>query len=212
MFIRMLICTVVFFVSTPCISQDEIKLYGGYNQYPGLAFEHNLKTDLTIEIGASFYTKKDGVWHGMEIRDNNLFIHGMLRKYRANKKGNSNFFYGAYLRYWNDNHYAVDAEQQPYSSSLQTLLDSNYRVTHRTNTHKISMGFVIGTKRLITERFTFGANLGIGFSLPFMYWEHTHIYNQGIEKRLIGSDAWIGYFNHLSLLGQLNLGYRLSKK
>ena len=190
------------------LSQSEFKIYGGYLEYPGISYEQTLYKNLSLEIGASFLSKKDGTWHGLEIRDNNLFINGMLKKYHTNKKGKTNFFYGAYIRYWNSNHFAVNAEQLPLPTSIQSLLDSNARVTHATKTHKVSLGLLAGYKWLIGNRLTVGINTGIGFSFPFAYWQKEYVYNQPATTSLYGGDAWVGYFNHLSLIGQLSIGYR----
>ena len=193
-------------------SQSEIKIYGAYNDYPGISFEYTLSKNLSVELGASFRSKNAGTWNGLETRNNNLIINGMLKKYCTNKKGKTNFFYGTYIRYWYSNHFAVNAEQLPLPTSIQSLLDSNYNVTHTTKTHKVSLGFLTGYRWAIGDRFTVGINTGIGFSFPFAYWQKEYTYNQPATISLYGEDAWLGYFNHLSLVGQLSIGYHFGKQ
>lgn len=199
-------------VVQPGLSQSEFKVYGGYLEFPGISYEQTVAKNLSLEIGASFQSKKEGTWHGLEIRDNNLFINGMLKKYRTNKEGKTNFFYGAYMRYWHASRLAVNAEQLPLPTSIQSLLDSNERVTHTTETHKVSLGLLAGYKWLIGNRLTVGINTGIGFSFPFAFWQKEYVYNQSATTSLYGKDAWIGYVNHLSLFGQLSVGYRFGKQ
>lgn len=189
-------------------SQSEIRLYVGLGDYPGISFEHRFTNKWAFETGASFRSFKDGNFHGLQVRENNLFVNGIVKKYHTNKKGKTNFFYGVYLRYWQQYNYALDALKQPYPSSLQTLLDSNFLVTYGTKTYKISLGMITGFTFPIDEKVTFGINMGLGWSLRSTYWEKVFLYNEPNIVYQVHDDEFIGYFNHLSIVGNFSLGYR----
>jgi hypothetical protein len=189
-------------------SQSEIKIYGGVADYPGISFENYLKKNLSVEISTSFRSEKTNFdWEGSPSgnRDNNLFINGFLKKYHTNKKGKTNFYYGAYIRYWQQYNYRINVDQ--LTIAQQAIVDNN-RVNYSTKTNKISYGFLTGYKLPVGQKFTLGINTGIGFSLPFTYWKKEVIYNQPTVVDLVGDADWIGYWNHLSLIGQLSFGYR----
>ncbi|MFN5983350.1 MAG: hypothetical protein ACK476_00460 [Fluviicola sp.] len=205
---RFLLFIVLIFNLQVIYSQSEIRMYVGLGDYPGLSFEHRFKNNLAFETGTSFRSKKNGNFHGLQVREKNLFVNGIVKKYHTNKKGNTNFFYGAYLRYWQQYNYAIDALKQPYPTSLQALLDQNLLVTYGTKTHKISLGLITGFTFPIAEKFTFGINMGLGWSLRSTYWEKVFLYNEPDIVYQVHDNEFIGYFNHLSIVGNISFGYR----
>lgn len=192
-------------------SQNELRFYGGPIDYPGISYEHRSEKNLAFEFGASFRSFQNGKFYSLDVRENNFVVNGMIKKYRTNKKGKTNFFYGGYSRYWLNSNFVVNATKQPYSTSLQVLLDSNETVTYARRTNKISIGFLTGFTFELDKRFSFGINTGIGISIPRTYWVKTFFYNQPVLVKQYGENEWIGYFNHLSLMANVSFGYRFGK-
>jgi hypothetical protein len=205
-----IILSVILAVFTADVnSQSEIKVYGGVLDRPGLSLEQSLSKKIGLELGASYrYKTFEYLFLGSpsDHRENNLFVNAFFKRY-TNINGKQYFFYGAYLRYWQNYHYKINVDQLTNDQRINVNM-----VTHSTKTHKISYGFLAGFKFPIASRFTLGMNTGIGFSSTKTYWKEEERYYAPRIVQNVGRSEWFGYWTHLSGVGHLSFGYRFGKQ
>ncbi len=122
-----------------------MKLYSGYVDMLGLAFEYSLDDKTGVEIGSSFGSSNFNfsILGGSSLggKWNSLYLNAKLKKYIGDSSLDSRFFYGGYLRYWRYAEFASDMknwtqDQQDYAA------DNNVLLSKRTN--KISIGGLLG--------------------------------------------------------------------
>ncbi len=189
------------------IGQMEVKIYTGAFDRHGLAVEYAVNERIGIEIGGSFRTKKTSNFYvnaDVGNRENNFYIHTKLKRYSAKKHAHHGFFYGAYLRYFQHYRTVTDMENWTVEQKEFAATDNAW-ISSRT--HKTSIGILSGYKGKIKSSFNWEISFGLGGSFPFLYTERT-IRTQDEQNGEVGRDLWVGYLNHLSVLGHLSVGYR----
>jgi hypothetical protein len=205
-----LIILLVFLVPK-AFCQSEVKIYAGYYDYPGISFEYTFENKLSIELGGSFRTKLiEETWEDgyIDRRNSNLFINSFIKKYKKNKNGKSKFFYGAYIRFW-QNHQSMEGLDN-MTPQQQTAYDQG--VTISSNENKISFGGLSGFKLPISNGVNIGFTFGLGFSPRKLYWEHRvssdgTTYNDSFEY-----SETFGILFHLSGIGQISFSYVFKSK
>jgi len=173
----------------------EVKLYTGFLDRLGLAYESPINERTSFEIGASFNSSKIFYSFGASPsssgeRDNLIYLNAKLKRYFGDLSQDTRFFYGGYLRYFR---YAA------FSSDIRT--------------HKISIGALLGMKGKLFKSFTWELTVGAGFSPPPLYFSksegtlRTESGPVGPVESEAGHMLPGGYFYHLSLLGHISIGY-----
>ncbi len=206
---KQLFVLILIFASAVCVNaQTEISVYGGLMDYPGLSLEQKFQNKLSVDLSCSYrYRQGDILFADAPNADisTNIMTTLGVKKYNTGDNGKDKFFYGGYLRYWQtgwrvksiDN---LTPDQMQYADSV-ALTTSN-------KTHKISVGGLVGYKFYLGEKFTITLTGGLGFSPKQTYWREIDEYNRPTQTYLYGGNEIIGYFNLLSGIGRLSVGYR----
>lgn len=195
-------------ISTIVVAQTEIGIYGSVLDYPGIYLAHKFNHNLEINLSGSYrYKTGDVIFADAPNKDilTNTFITFAAYKNFDSNVMYGNWFTGAYLRYWSDTWRIsstdnLTIEQAQYADSV-ALTTSNY-------SYKISIGAIGGYKFNLGDHFSITLTAGLGFSPKFAYWRKITEYNREPYTRPYGSNDFIGYFNHLSGIGRLSIGYR----
>lgn len=199
--------TLLVFLPLITFCQSELKVYGALEDYPGVSFEHTFDNEVSIELGGSFRTRlEDDTWEGgpIERRYSNLFINSFIKKYKTKEAGKFKFFYGAYVRFWQD-HQAMKGLDN-MTPQQQAAYDGGY-VTIISNDNKVSFGGLVGFKLPVSNRFNIGFTSGLGFSPRKLYWEHRAFSGGTTRNDPYEYDETFGILFHLSGLAQVSFGY-----
>lgn len=189
-------------------AQTEISIYGGLLDYPGLSLEQKFANNLSVDISGSYRYRQGNITFAdapnVDISTNAMLTFG-IKKYRTGDNGKDNFFYGGYLRYWQTS-WRVESTDNLTLSQMQ-YADSLALTTSNT-AHKISIGGLAGYKFFLGNKFTITLTGGIGFSTKKSYWSVIQEYNHPVRTYPYYSNEFLGYWNRLSGIGRLSVGYR----
>lgn len=193
----------------------EVKLYTGFLDRLGLAYESPINERTSFEIGASFNSSKIFYSFGASPsssgeRDNLIYLNAKLKRYFGDLSQDTRFFYGGYLRYFR--YAAFSSDMETWTAELKEHAKNN-NVVLSERTHKISIGALLGMKGKLFKSFTWELTVGAGFSPPPLYFSksegtlRTESGPVGPVESEAGHMLPGGYFYHLSLLGHISIGY-----
>ena len=119
-------------------------------------------------------------------------------------------YYGGYIRYWRTYDYDDGMAHWTQDKRNRAKVE-NIAIAERTT--KISFGGLLGIKGKLSKKLTWELSTGLGFSPPSLYVIRTEG-TLKTESRPVGPNEAEagdmfpgGYFNHLSLLGHISIGY-----
>jgi hypothetical protein len=195
-------------LSTLLVAQTEIGIYGSALDYPGIYVGHNFNNSIEFNLSGSYrYETGHEEFAGIQntfIRANTF---GTLAVYKnlATSVDYGNWFAGGYLRYWCEGWRISSTDNL---TPEQAQFADEVALTTVRNSYKISIGAIGGYKFKIGNHFAITLTAGLGFSPKFAYWRAITEYNREPYTHPYGSNDFVGYFNHLSGIGRLSIGYR----
>jgi hypothetical protein len=195
-------------ISTLLVAQTEIGLYGSALDYPGIYVGHNFNNSVEFNLSGSFRYETGNVQFAdtpnTDIRTNTFITFAVYKNLNSNVTY-GNWFAGGYLRYWGEGWRISSTENL---TPEQAQFADEVALTTSRNSYKISIGAIGGYKFKIGNHFAITLTAGLGFSPKFAYWRAITEYNREPYTHPYGSNDFVGYFNHLSGIGRLSIGYR----
>lgn len=202
-FLAITLIFVVEFIS----AQTEISIYGGLLDYPGLSLEQKFANKFSVDLSGSYRYRQGNITFAdapnIDISTNAMVTLG-IKEYSTGNNGKDNFFYGGYLRYWQKS-WRVESTDNLTLSQMQYA--DSVALTTSNKSHKISIGVLGGCKFYVGTHFTIAITIGLGYSPKQTYWREIEEYNRPKRTFFYDSDEFIGYWNRLSGIGRLSVGY-----
>ena len=206
------ILAIFLLVAFQGFSQSEVKLYTTGFERVGVGFEYFIDKHTAVELGSSFWVDNSSNFFidaDVDNRDIDFYITTMVRRYSAKKLNNAGFFYGAYVRYWMNFSTIVDEEN--WTIAQLDFAENNDNTWRSTQTHKVSVGGLIGYKTQMDKKVNFGFTLGIGTSVPSTFWEVRTNYDYTEIQSYPGDNSILGDLVLLNIIGQVSVAYRFVK-